>query len=106
MKSGSELGPGPLEFEWDAAKAAINEEKHGVSFLEAATSFGDPHSIIIYDKAHSDTEDRWVLVGMSAMHRLLSVGHTERGDRIRIIGARQGGPRQRRAYEEGEEGAG
>jgi uncharacterized DUF497 family protein len=28
-------------FEWDDAKAALNIEKHGISFYEAATVFAD-----------------------------------------------------------------
>jgi uncharacterized protein len=96
-------GSAPLEFEWDVRKAAANEKKHGVTFAEAATAFGDPRSLTIYDDAHSSVEDRWILVGMSAGARLLSIAHTERGARIRIIAARDAGPRQRRAYEETEE---
>jgi uncharacterized DUF497 family protein len=47
-----------VEFEWYAAKAESNLEKHGVSFDEAATAFGDPLSITIADPDHSDDENR------------------------------------------------
>jgi uncharacterized protein len=48
-----------LEFEWDTDKAKINVSKHGVAFEEAATVFGDPLSLTIYDPDHSDDEDRY-----------------------------------------------
>jgi hypothetical protein len=42
-----------LKFAWDPAKAEANAKKHGVTFPEAATSFGDPLSITIPDPDHS-----------------------------------------------------
>lgn len=88
-----------MEFEWDPDKAASNEEKHGVSFDEAATAFGDPLSLTISDPDHSDDEDRFVLVGQTYAGRLVVVAHTERGDRIRIISARLASRRERYSYE-------
>jgi uncharacterized DUF497 family protein len=69
-----------LTFEWDDRKSASNRRKHGVSFDEAATAFGDPLSITIPDPAHSKEEDRFVLIGDSFRGRLLVVVHTERGE--------------------------
>ena len=43
----------PLNFEWDEKKAKANAAKHGVSFGEAATVFGDSLSLTIPDPAHS-----------------------------------------------------
>ena len=54
-----------LIFEWDEKKAYQNIEKHGISFEEAVTVFGDPFSITIYDPVHSRDEDRFVILGMS-----------------------------------------
>lgn len=88
-----------MEFEWDPDKAASNEEKHGVSFDEAATAFGDPLSLTISHPDHSDDEDRFVLVGQTYAGRLVVVAHTERGDRIRIISARLASRRERYSYE-------
>lgn len=97
-------GPPPIGFEWDEGKAAYNDWKHGVSFTEAANAFDDPHSITKCDEQHSVEEDRWLLIGTSARERLLVVLHAEgRGDNIRIIGARDAEPPERRTYEEGEE---
>jgi len=72
-----------LIFEWDERKAKQNIRKHGVSFEEAATVFGDQFSIAIYDPLHSEDEDRFVILGMSNKNRLLVVVHTERGGKIR-----------------------
>jgi uncharacterized protein len=78
-----------MKIEWDAAKAAANLRKHGVSFEEAATSLLDPLSLTQEDDA-SAGEARWVLVGLSARARLLTVVYTLRAaDRIRLISARK-----------------
>ena len=90
----------PVNFQWDENKARTNLEKHGVSFEEAATVFGDPLSLTIPDPAHSQVEDRWIVLGHSHQRKLLVVAHTERGDSIRIISARRAGRRERKSYEE------
>ena len=90
-----------LRFEWDGAKPAQNLAKHGVGFDEAATAFGDPLSLTIADRWHSDVEERWVLVGQSHRPRLIVVVHTEIGGTIRIIHAREANRREREQYEEG-----
>ena len=89
-----------LLFEWDRAKARQNARKHGVSFEEAATVFGDSLSLTIDDSVPSVGEDRFVTIGLSADGRLLVVVHTERGDTVRIITARRATARERTAYEE------
>jgi len=90
-----------IVFEWDAEKAAANEEKHGVPFEEAATAFADPLSITIADELHSTRGDeRFVLLGRSGRGRLLVVVHLERGQNIRIISARPATRRERLSYEE------
>ena len=88
-----------LLFELDPNKAAQNIRKHGVSFEEAATAFGDPLSITIFDPLHSIDEDRFVLIGMSNKNRLLVVVHTDRNDKIRIISARRATKKEKRQYE-------
>lgn len=62
----------PLVFEWDPAKAEENHRKHGVAFDEAASAFADTLSITIFDPDHSETEERFVLVGLSAQNRFWS----------------------------------
>jgi hypothetical protein len=91
-----------LRFLWDPRKAVSNERKHGVGFREAATVFDDSLSVTIPDPDHSVDEERFLLLGVSNRRRLLVVAHTERGESIRIIGARRANCRERRVYEEAE----
>ena len=91
-----------LEFDWDPAKAEANEKKHGVSFEEASTAFGDPLHMVVEDPRHSLEEERFALFGRSNAGRLLAVMDTDRGERIRLISARLATPSERRAYGEGE----
>lgn len=88
-----------LVFEWDAAKALGNLEKHGVSFEEAASAFADPLSLTIADPEHSVSEERWAHLGLSFTGRLVVVAHTERRDTIRLISARLATRSERRQYE-------
>lgn len=90
-----------IEFEWDPEKSESNLRKHGVSFLEAATAFGDPLSVTVSDPEHSIYEHRFVLFGRSDHGRLLAVVHAAEGITIRIISARPVTRRERREYEEG-----
>lgn len=91
-----------LTFEWDQEKAVQNLKKHGVSFEEAKTVFGDRLSSAREDPAHStDGEQRFLIIGQSNKRRTLVVVHTERGDTIRIISARKATDRERDDYEEG-----
>jgi uncharacterized protein len=87
-------------FEWDSRKELANRRKHGVDFAEASTVFGDPLSMTIADPGHAIDEERLVIVGRSATPRLLTVVHTIRGDRIRLISARIATKHERRNYEE------
>jgi uncharacterized DUF497 family protein len=74
-----------LQFEWDSNKAGSNKKKHGVSFEEASTIFGDPLSLTIADPAHSRGEDRFVTIGTSLNNKLIVVVHTDRDGIIRTI---------------------
>ncbi len=94
--------PVGIVFEWDPAKAATNLDKHGVSFDEASTLFGDSLSLTIADPEHSDPSDeRFVTIGRSQSGRTLVVIHSDRNEAIRIISARPATRRERRQYEEG-----
>jgi uncharacterized protein len=90
-----------MEFEWDPAKAEVNERKHGITFLEAATIFGDPLAITFVDPDHSVDEQRYLTLGLSRFDRLLIVSHTDREGRIRIISARVMTRQEVKIYEEG-----
>lgn len=89
-----------IAFEWDAAKARANFRKHGVSFDEARTVFYDEFAIQFFDDEHSGSEERFLLLGLSAGARLLLVCHCERaaGQTIRIISARKATRSERRFY--------
>ena len=89
-----------MKFEWDPQKASQNREKHGVSFREASTVFGDPLSITFDDPGQSIGERRFLTFGISALDRAIIVSHTDRGDTIRIISARLMTRYERKSYEQ------
>ncbi len=89
-----------LIFEWDEKKALSNIKKHGVSFEEACTAFGDTLSITVADIEHSEKENRFVLIGKSIKNNTLVVVHLEESDaKIRIISARKATKNEQRVYE-------
>jgi uncharacterized DUF497 family protein len=90
------------EYEWDANKASKNSQKHGVALDEAATVFDDPMFITVVDDEHSADEERYITIGMSSLNRLLMVAHTDRGGRIRIMGARRATKKEELFYAEAE----
>jgi len=93
-----------MQFEWDTEKAELNLKKHGVSFEEASTVFGDALARIFDYEEHSIEERRDGIVGHSIENRLLIVSFTEReNDTIRIISARETTPKERRNYENANE---
>ncbi len=89
-----------IQFEWDETKSLINKQKHGVSFEEASSVFSDENGILISDPDHSEDEDRFILLGLSAQLRLLVVCHCFRGedDVIRIISARKAETHEAKSY--------
>ena len=89
-----------MKFEWDDDKEATNLAKHGVSFEEAQTVFGDPLFMEFYDPNHSYGEHRFIVIGESREGRLLMVAYVEGRDATRLISARAVTPKERRFYEE------
>ena len=89
-----------LDFDWDESKAAANVKKHGISFEEAKTVFGDPFSVTIDDPAHSANEYRFVDIGTSPSGMILTVAYAERGQKIRLISCRKATKAERKIYEE------
>jgi hypothetical protein len=89
-----------LNFEWDNKKAKANQKKHGISFEEAVTVFGDYLSLTIADPLHSENEERLFTIGNSNQNCLLVVAHTDRNNKIRIISARKATRAERKVYEE------
>ncbi len=89
-----------VKFEWDAAKADVNIEKHGVSFDEAESVFLDPLAISGPDPDHSVGESRYITFGMSSLGCLLAVSHSHRPRAIRIISELRLTRAERKLYEE------
>ena len=91
-----------LRFEWDERKATANRRKHGVSFAEARTVFYDENALMRPDEGHSEDEDRFVLLGLSAQLRTPVVCHCYRQQEevIRIISARKANSFERGQYED------
>lgn len=87
-------------FEWDSRKATKNLLKHGISFDEAMTVFGDSLAILLPDPSHEHWERRYLLLGESYRGRLLVVAHADRPPRTRIMSARPPTRKERQAYEE------
>ena len=89
-----------IKFDWDQWNIQKNEIKHGVSRLEAESTFYDPDYRLYKDNRHSTSgEVRYVLYGKSLENRVLMVGFTVRGARIRIITARPASRKERKVYE-------
>jgi uncharacterized DUF497 family protein len=92
-----------LRFVWDPVKAAANLRKHGVAFEEAQSVFWDERALFMDDPDHSQAEDRFILLGLSARLRILVVVHCYETDQdtITIISARKATRSERRRYQEG-----
>ena len=90
-----------MHFIWDAHKASINQQKHGVTFHEAQTVFDDANALRIFDPDHSGDEDRFLLLGLSGRLKLLVVCHCyrENDQYVRIISARKASKRESTTYE-------
>ncbi len=89
-----------LRFEWGPKKDAANQRKHGVSFDEATTVFSDERALLLDDPDHSEEEERFVLLGLSANLRTLVVCHCYREAEsvIRLISARKATRKERSEY--------
>ncbi len=89
-----------MEFEWDENKNQINRKKHGVSFEESKTVFYDEQALLEYDELHSDTEDRFRILGSSESGNVLLVVHCIREESIiRIISSRKATATEKAGYE-------
>ncbi|MGF1615818.1 MAG: BrnT family toxin [Gammaproteobacteria bacterium] len=90
-----------MDFEWDRNKAASNLKKHGISFQEAATVFGDSSALTFNDPDHSVGEHRLLTFGVTRTGRFVVVAHTELDSSMRIFSARLMTKQERKIYEEG-----
>ncbi|HTW39187.1 MAG TPA: BrnT family toxin [Steroidobacteraceae bacterium] len=109
LQRDEQLGrPGPtrtVRITWDTVKAEANIGKHGVTFAEGSTVLLDPLALTVFDAEHSQTEERWFTLGMSAEGKLLAVSHTyfqsedSAPAEVRIISAPEATRRERQQYE-------
>ena len=92
-----------IKFQWDENKNQINIQKHGISFEEASSVFYDSDALVLNDEAHSDAEDRFILIGFLYKYNLLVVCHCYRCSEtvIRIISARKATKNETKQYNEG-----
>lgn len=89
-----------LSFEWDEDKNQTNQRKHGISFEEAETVFYDDNASQFWDDNHSETEDRFLLLGRSSKMRILLIVHCfqEKESIIRLISARKATSKETQQY--------
>jgi hypothetical protein len=91
-----------VRFEWDPEKEKTNKRKHKVAFLEACYVFADEYMLTLYDKEHSEDEDRWITIGQIPGDKILVVVHTYRKTRgretVRIISARKATKKEVKQY--------
>jgi len=95
--------PFQYQFEWDPIKARLNLKNHRIAFERAATVFLDPEALSVLDEEHSQTEDRWITLGLDRAGTLLVVLHTYREEtetsaRIRLITARKATKNETKQY--------
>ena len=92
-----------MHFDWDQKKNLINQKKHGITFDEASSVFFDEQAILFDDPDHSDTEERFLILGISDNARLCIVCHCYRESEtvIRIISARKATKKEAQRYEKG-----
>ena len=88
-----------MRYQWDTNKALTNFNKHGIDFADAVFVFSDELAITIFDPRFE--EERFIIIGMDALSRVLVVVYTMRGEQIRLISARKATRNERRQYEEG-----
>jgi uncharacterized DUF497 family protein len=89
-----------MDFEWDPAKARSNFTKHGISFSDVEPAFYDQYALSMLDPG-ATSEERYVMIGLDALGRLVVVVYTYRGESIRIISARKATKAERKYYEKG-----
>jgi uncharacterized protein len=90
-----------MEFDWDPAKSASNQQKHGITFTVATQVFDDPNRRYSDSTRGHDGERRAIVIGQIGDGRLFTVVFTMRNDVTRIISARRSRDAERRAYRQG-----
>jgi uncharacterized DUF497 family protein len=89
-----------MELEWNAAKAELNLQKHGVSFEDATFVFYDLGRIEIYDGREDYGEDRWATIGLAYSAVLYVVYTVLNEETVRLISVRKANASERKQYRE------
>lgn len=89
-------------FDWDKGNQGKNWGRHKVTDQECEEVFFDSQSLVYYDKAHSVKEKRYYALGSTFAGRKLFIVYTLRGEKIRVISARNMNKNERREYEKRE----
>jgi uncharacterized protein len=88
----------PVNFEWDSGNVDKNKRKHNVNEKEAEEVFFDKNKVIYNDYFHSQQEKRYILLGQTRRERSLYIVFTKRGEKVRIISARDINKREVKLY--------
>lgn len=88
-----------MEFEWDESKNRHNKKRHGISFKEAQEIFNGIVFTSIDDRFDYG-EIREISIGAMGGIVIVTVAHTERQGKVRLISARKATPKERRQYSE------
>lgn len=95
-----------MKFIWDPAKEKINIQKHKINFTESCYIFPDQYSLKLFDKNHSEGEDRWITLGQTLNGNILLVVHAfvkmDDIEVMRIISSRKAIKRSKRIFREEE----
>ena len=86
-----------MQFEWDENKNKQNQQKHHISFEEATEIFQGVTFTSISNKIDYD-EIREISIGTIQNVVVVTVVHTDRQGKTRIISARKATPKERRKY--------
>ena len=103
MKDWTDILSFAKDFEWDEGNIKKNWERHRVSHIECEEIFFNRPIIVKNDEPHSTGEDRYFVLGKTDAVRLLFIVFTLRGNKIRIISARDINRKERKIYEETQE---
>lgn len=90
-----------IQFEWDDSKNRSNRKKHGVWFEEATQVFDDQDALMYFDNDHSDSEDRFIMLGRSTSNILVVIYCERHKSNVRIISARKATKKEVKQYEKG-----
>lgn len=86
-----------MDIEFDPAKDAANQERHGLSLEFGERVFNDPNHVVLASIRPIDGEDRFKVVGQVA-GKLYTAVHVVRGEVVRFISVRRSNDGEERIY--------